>query len=54
MLSLAGGALIAHTAFGVIGVVQLPIDRAGLVVLGLLTIWLLVVLTRRARPAARE
>ena len=52
MLWLAGGALIAHTAFGAIGVAQQAIDRAGLIVLGLLTIWLLVVLARRLRPAA--
>lgn len=47
MLSLAGGALIAHSAAGAIGVAQTPLDRVGLVVLGLLTIWLLVALMRR-------
>lgn len=52
MLSLAGGALIAHTAFGIIGVVHSTIDRAGLLVLGLLTVWLLAVLTKRLQSAA--
>lgn len=51
MLSLAGGALIAHTAFGVIGVVQSAIDRVGLLVLGLLTVWMLAFLTRRLRSS---
>ena len=47
MLSLAGGALIGHTAFGVVGVARETFDRAGLVGVGLLTVWLLVVQTRR-------
>lgn len=47
MLSLAGGALIAHTALGAVGLVQSALDRAGLVVLGVLTVWLLLVLMRR-------
>jgi len=46
LLWLAGGALIAHTAVGAIGIAQTAFDRAGLAVLGLLTIWLLVALTR--------
>ncbi len=52
MLWLAGGALLAHTAFGAVGVVPSMFDRAGLIVLGLLTIWLLLVLIRR--PASRS
>jgi len=51
MLSLAGGALISHTAFGIISVAHSTIDRAGLLVLGLLTVWLLAVLTRRLHSA---
>ncbi|MGW4644292.1 hypothetical protein ACWEN6_37635 [Sphaerisporangium sp. NPDC004334] len=51
-LALAGGALIAHTVFGVVGVADTALDRAGLVVLGLLTAWLLLVLARRPPAAA--
>lgn len=51
-LWLAGGALIAHTAFGAVAVVWEPLDRAGLVAIGLLTIWLLLMLLRRV--AARS
>jgi hypothetical protein len=54
MLWLAGGALIAHTVFGAIGIAQSTLDRVGLVVLGLLTIWLLVALRRRLTPAADQ
>jgi hypothetical protein len=50
MLALAGGALIAHTAFGAIALVQSALDRAGLVVLALLTVCLLLALMRRVAP----
>lgn len=47
---LAGGALVAHTAFGAVGVVHSTLDRVGLIILGLLTVLLLVVLTKRLVP----
>ncbi|WP_433236217.1 hypothetical protein ACQPYK_26715 [Streptosporangium sp. CA-135522] len=46
-LALAGGALTAHTAFGLIANAEIPSDRAGLAVLGLVMIGLLTLLGRR-------
>ncbi|GAA4203106.1 hypothetical protein GCM10022220_11690 [Actinocatenispora rupis] len=50
-IRLVGGALLAHTAYGVAGVVHTLFDRVGLAVLGLLTLALLAALDRRRTPA---
>ncbi|MEU4234499.1 hypothetical protein AB0F17_60355 [Nonomuraea sp. NPDC026600] len=46
-LALAGGALVAHTAFGVVANAETLADRAGLTALGLIMIGLLALLSRR-------
>ncbi|MFD1539500.1 hypothetical protein [Nonomuraea guangzhouensis] len=46
-LALAGGALVAHTAFGVLANAETLADRAGLTALGLVMIALLALLSRR-------
>ncbi|MBT2234182.1 hypothetical protein [Nonomuraea sp. NEAU-A123] len=46
-LALAGGALVAHTAFGVVANAETLADRAGLTALGLVMIGLLALLSRR-------
>ena len=51
-LWLVGGALLAHTAFGAVGVVHTALDRAGLVALGALSALLVAALLRRTRRAA--
>jgi hypothetical protein len=51
-LWLIGGALLAHTAFGAVGVVHTALDRVGLVALAALTAVLVAALLRRTRGAA--
>jgi hypothetical protein len=51
-LWLIGGALLAHTAFGLVGVVHTALDRAGLVAIAALTVLLLALLLRRLAARA--
>lgn len=53
-LWLIGGALVAHTAFGVIGVVHTWADRVGLLVISLLFTAVVATALRRARDRTRE
>ncbi|MER6583864.1 hypothetical protein, partial [Nonomuraea sp. NPDC001023] len=51
-LALAGGALVGHTAFGVLANGETAADRVSLTVLGLVTAALLALLARRTdRPS---
>jgi hypothetical protein len=52
-LWLIGGALLAHTAFGVIGVVDTLVDRLGLVVIAMLEAALVVALQREIHSGDR-
>ncbi|WP_214322508.1 hypothetical protein [Nonomuraea sediminis] len=52
LLALAGGALVAHTAFGLIANADTPADRLGLAALGVVMVVLLVLLGSRVRARA--
>jgi hypothetical protein len=51
-LWLIGGALLGHTAFGLVGVVHSALDRAGLAAIAVLTLLVVVALLRRTRTEA--
>ncbi|MFG6193345.1 hypothetical protein [Nonomuraea sp. JJY05] len=53
-LALAGGALVAHTGFGVIANGETATDRVSLAALGLVMIALLALLSRRTRKDAQH
>lgn len=52
MLALAGGALISHTISGIIGVAHTTFDRAGLLLILVLTLAFLALLAQRVRARA--
>ncbi|RAQ94214.1 hypothetical protein [Thermogemmatispora tikiterensis] len=49
LLALASGALVAHTLFGALVLAQTPVDRLGLLGLGLVMVAMLIVLAFRLR-----